>query len=113
VGGAQKELGRVGRQHVRSPRRARGRGSTAVAGKSELIGLDHYAARESESAGEWSTTLMRWAHNAEREWAHTREGNDADRSAPSAEGEGERESVRTWPSLIGGTHVLGRSGVTP
>jgi hypothetical protein len=46
--------------------RARGRGSTAVAGKMELTGGPHVAARESERADERCTTLTRRAHNTER-----------------------------------------------
>jgi hypothetical protein len=38
---------------------ARGRGSVAVVGKTELTGLAHCAMRESEHAGERSMTLTR------------------------------------------------------
>jgi hypothetical protein len=42
----KKELGHVGRRRGRSSRRARGRGSAAVAGKMELTRLAHGAERE-------------------------------------------------------------------
>jgi hypothetical protein len=49
----------------------RERGSEVVVGKTELTwgpnGTAIERERESECAGEWSTALMRRAHNAERE----------------------------------------------
>jgi hypothetical protein len=48
AGGAQKELGRVRERRGRSPRRTRGRGSTAIVGKTELTWLAHRSARERE-----------------------------------------------------------------
>jgi hypothetical protein len=42
----------VGERRGRSPRRARGRGSAAVAGNTKLTGGPHGAARERERAGE-------------------------------------------------------------
>ena len=74
-----------------------GRGSAAVVGKTELIGLAHHVARESEHVGEWSTTLTRRARNAKREWARAHDRNGIGRSAPPSGG---RDRTRTW-AIIG------------
>jgi hypothetical protein len=78
----------------RSPRRTRGRGSAAVAGKTELTRLSHCTARESEHTGERFVALTRRACSTEREWARAHEGNNADRSTPPVRGRGEGESAR-------------------
>jgi hypothetical protein len=44
--GLKKKLGHMGRRRGRSSRHARGRGSAAVAGKTELTRLSHGAERE-------------------------------------------------------------------
>jgi hypothetical protein len=85
-GALKRELGHVGRRRGRSPRRTRGRGSVAVAGKMELTGLVHRTVRENERAGEQFTMLTRRARSVEREWARPHEGNNIDRSAPPGRG---------------------------
>ena len=89
MGGVQKELGHVGERHGRSPRRALGCGSKAVAGKIELTGLAHRVARETKRAGKRSTAMTRRARIAQRERAG--KGSGIDRSAPAGRGGGGRE----------------------
>jgi hypothetical protein len=106
--GLKRELGRVGKRRGWSPRRTRERGSAAVAGKTELTGLAHRAARQSERVAERFMVLTRKARSVEREWVRARERNGTDRSAPPGKG---RERVRgRRSSLTGRTHLSGDKG---
>jgi hypothetical protein len=78
-----------------------------VALNTELTGLAHRAARESERAGERFVALTWQARSAEREWARAREGNGVDKSAPPGRG---RERGRGL-SLTDGTHLSGNTGM--
>jgi hypothetical protein len=60
----KRELGRVGERHGQSPRRTRGRGPAAVAGKMGLTWLAHRVARESGHMGERFVALTRQARSA-------------------------------------------------
>jgi hypothetical protein len=55
--------------------------------------------------------LTRQARSTEREWALAREGNDADRSAPSGRGRERGRVCGHRSSLTGGTHLSGDTGV--
>jgi hypothetical protein len=98
--------------HGRSPRRARGRGSVAVAGNTEVTMGPHSAGRERVSAwanGPWHSQCR---PAEQRERARAREA-DANKSTPLGRGREGARACRRGLSLAGGTHLPGEAGARP
>jgi hypothetical protein len=75
----------------------RAHGSSAVAGKTKLIGLAHRTARESERVGERSTALTRRARSTERVDARVR-GKQRRQIGPTRQSE--RGSESAWTRVV-------------
>jgi hypothetical protein len=111
VGGLKKELGHVDEQRRWSPRRARGCGSAAVAGKMVLTG----APRHSDTGARMKATGADEAGSQRRERERAARAREVgtDRLAPPGRGrEGARACGRRL-SLTGGTHLSGEAGARP